>query len=129
MRTRQTKPVSTGVRRRRAYAHGQQRGRAGFGRLARPGGGLHAAELAIDGGASLNDWLAQFQSDILGVPVPRVLVPLNPGKNITVISEVVAMSHLQKFAGLRTAERFNERLIDRMRSRAETDAYLEEDYE
>ena len=33
--------------------------------------GVHAAELAIDGGASLNDWLAQFQADILGLPVRR----------------------------------------------------------
>jgi glycerol kinase len=32
---------------------------------------VRAAELAIDGGASLNDWLAQFQADILGLPVRR----------------------------------------------------------
>lgn len=68
-------------------------------------------------------------TEILDVPIPLVRVPLNPGKNITVIAEVVAMSHLQKFAGLHAAERFNERLIDRMRTRAETEAYLEEDYE
>jgi HPr kinase/phosphorylase len=58
-----------------------------------------------------------------------VRVPLNPGKNITVIAEVVAMNHLQKFAGGHTAEQFNERLIERMRTRAETETYLEEDYE
>jgi len=29
------------------------------------------AELRVDGGASLNDYLMQFQSDILGVPVVR----------------------------------------------------------
>lgn len=68
-------------------------------------------------------------TDILDVPIPLVRVPLNPGKNITVIAEVVAMSHLQRFAGLHAAERFNERLIDRMRTRAQTEAYLEEDYE
>ncbi|MGH7555141.1 MAG: glycerol kinase GlpK [Longimicrobiales bacterium] len=30
-----------------------------------------AAELAVDGGASLNDWLMQFQADVLGVTVRR----------------------------------------------------------
>ncbi|MDH5591186.1 MAG: FGGY-family carbohydrate kinase, partial [Gemmatimonadota bacterium] len=33
--------------------------------------GVETAELRIDGGASLNDWLAQFQADILNVPVHR----------------------------------------------------------
>ena len=36
---------------------------------------------------------------ILDVAVPRVVVPLNPGKNITVISEVVAMMHLLRYSG------------------------------
>jgi glycerol kinase len=33
--------------------------------------GIIATELAIDGGASLNDWLAQFQSDVIDLPVRR----------------------------------------------------------
>lgn len=33
--------------------------------------GVRTAELRVDGGASLNDWLMQFQSDVLGVPVRR----------------------------------------------------------
>jgi glycerol kinase len=33
--------------------------------------GVAATELAIDGGASLNDFLAQFQADVLGLPVKR----------------------------------------------------------
>ncbi|HEX2166238.1 MAG TPA: glycerol kinase GlpK [Longimicrobiales bacterium] len=33
--------------------------------------GITATELGIDGGASLNDWLAQFQSDVIGLPVRR----------------------------------------------------------
>jgi hypothetical protein len=39
------------------------------------------------------------------------------------------MNHLQKFAGGHTAEQFNTRLIERMRTKAETETYLEEDYE
>jgi HPr kinase/phosphorylase len=73
--------------------------------------------------------LEEERTGILDVEIPLVRVPLNPGKNITVIAEVVAMNHLQKFAGGHTAEMFNTRLIERMRTKAETETYLEEDYE
>jgi HPr kinase/phosphorylase len=73
--------------------------------------------------------LEEERTGILDVEIPLVRVPLNPGKNITVIAEVVAMNHLQKFAGGHTAEQFNARLIERMRTKAETETYLEEDYE
>ncbi len=64
--------------------------------------------------------------NILGIDVPRVVVPLNPGKNITVITEVVALNHLQKYSGIDSAELFNRRLRQHMVGAAE---YLEEDYE
>ena len=48
---------------------------------------------------------------ILDVEIPKVRVPLNPGKNITVIAEVIAMNHLLKYSGIDPAERFNERLM------------------
>jgi len=32
---------------------------------------IRAVELAVDGGAAQNDWLMQFQADILGIPVNR----------------------------------------------------------
>jgi glycerol kinase len=34
-------------------------------------GGLDVPALRVDGGASVNDWLMQFQADVLGVPVER----------------------------------------------------------
>ena len=34
-------------------------------------GGLEVPVLRVDGGASANDWLMQFQADVLGVPVER----------------------------------------------------------
>ncbi len=34
-------------------------------------GGLDVPALRVDGGASANDWLMQFQADVLGVPVER----------------------------------------------------------
>src|SRR5690606_29968726 len=33
--------------------------------------GIIATELGVDGGASLNDWLGQFQADVIGLPVRR----------------------------------------------------------
>jgi HPr kinase/phosphorylase len=64
--------------------------------------------------------------EMLGVKLPKVMIPLNAGKNITVISEVVAMNHLLKYAGVHSARLFNERLMDAMQP---VRAYLEEDYE
>lgn len=64
--------------------------------------------------------------DILGVSIPKVIVPLVPGKNITVVAEVVAMNHLLKYSGIDSAALFNRRLQDRMAGIAD---YLEEDYE
>jgi len=68
-------------------------------------------------------------TDILGVPLPRITVPLNPGKNITVIAEVIAMHHLLKWSGIDPAERFNARLINQMRDKTEINRYLREDHE
>jgi HPr kinase/phosphorylase len=73
--------------------------------------------------------LAQQEAHILGVVLPKVIVPLNPGKNITVISEVVAMNHLLRMTGIDTAAAFNERLIRRMRDKKGLREYLQEDFE
>ena len=66
---------------------------------------------------------------ILDVTLPKITVPLNPGKNITVIAEVIAMNHLLKYSGVDAAERFNERLLKTMRAASEVRRYLQEDYE
>lgn len=66
---------------------------------------------------------------ILDVPLPKARVRLNPGKNITVIAEVIAMNHLLKYSGVDTAERFNERLKSQMRGKRDLMQYLEQDDE
>ena len=63
--------------------------------------------------------LEEEVQDVLGVPIPRVTVPLNPGKNVTVIAEVVAMNHLLKFSGINSAAVFDRKLRQ----------YLEQDFE
>jgi HPr kinase/phosphorylase len=87
----------------------------------------------------LDDWetardtdrtgLAREETMILDVAVPRVVVPPNPGKNITVISEVVAMMHLLRYSGVDVAAAFNQRLIKRMKEQRGVREYLQEDYE
>jgi HPr kinase/phosphorylase len=66
---------------------------------------------------------------VLDVELPKITVHLNPGKNITVIAEVIAMNHLLRYSGVDPAERFNERLLRHMHSAAEVNRYLQEDYE
>jgi len=66
---------------------------------------------------------------ILGVKIPQVDVPLFPGKNITVMSEVMAMNHMFKVYGVSAAERFNQLIIDRMESDRRTRHYLRYDTE
>ena len=66
---------------------------------------------------------------ILDVELPKITVPLNPGKNITVISEVIAMNHLLRYSGVNSAEVFNERLKANMRQAADVGRYLQDDDE
>ncbi len=68
---------------------------------------------------------------ILGVAIPLITVPLNPGKNITVIAEVIALNHLLRYSGINPAQVFNERLIGRMKQAAAGNVreYLQEDDE
>lgn len=66
---------------------------------------------------------------ILDVVLPKVRVPLNPGKNITVVAEVIAMNHLLKYSGIDPAEKFNERLKQQMRAPKEVNQYLQQDDE
>ena len=66
---------------------------------------------------------------VLDVELPKITVPLNPGKNITVIAEVIAMNHLLRYSGVHAAEAFNERLKSRMRQAADVGRYLQDDDE
>jgi HPr kinase/phosphorylase len=66
---------------------------------------------------------------ILDVELPKITGPLNPGKNITVIAEVIAMNHLLRLGGVHSAERFDERLKDSMRKRTDVTRYLQDDDE
>ncbi|NOT09606.1 MAG: HPr(Ser) kinase/phosphatase [Gemmatimonadales bacterium] len=73
--------------------------------------------------------LVHQETTILDITIPKVIVGLNPGKNLTVISEVVAMAHLLRMTGVDVAAAFNDRLIKRMMEQRGLKEYLQEDYE
>ena len=66
---------------------------------------------------------------ILGAEIPLVTIPLSPGKNITVISEVIAMNHMLKIYGVHTPREFSRALTEEMMRRNATAQYLESDTE
>lgn len=50
--------------------------------------------------------------DIMGLKIPKLTIPITPGRNLAVILEIAAMNHRQKKMGYNTAEEFNKRLMD-----------------
>jgi HPr kinase/phosphorylase len=52
--------------------------------------------------------------EILGVHLPHLIVPVRPGRNITVLIEVAALTQREKRMGINPAEEFNRRLIANM---------------
>jgi HPr kinase/phosphorylase len=72
--------------------------------------------------------------ELLGVDLPKVEVPITPGKNITVICEVIAMNYLLRHYGHDPAEVFTERLRKRIQQKGAPAPrrgieYFEQDYE
>jgi len=73
---------------------------------------------------NLKDWdsredyertgLDERTTSYIGVEIPIVTVPINPGKNITVISEVIALNYLVKAYGFDPARDFDRRLSEVM---------------
>ncbi len=49
-------------------------------------------------------------SSILGLDIPRIQLPITPGKNITVIAEVIAMNYLLRHYGYDPAKAFRDKL-------------------
>jgi HPr kinase/phosphorylase len=57
-------------------------------------------------------------SEILGVEIPAVTLPLVLGKNITVISEVIALNYLLKLRGINAAREFDRSQREAIRRQA-----------
>ena len=58
--------------------------------------------------------LEETTEEILGIKVPSIVLPVCPGRNLSVVIEVAAMNNRQKRMGYNTAEEFNKRLMESM---------------
>ncbi len=68
--------------------------------------------------------LDEETTTILDVEIPVVKLPIFPGKNITVIAEVIALNQLLKIYGHHPARDFNERLIRKIQQNVSEQGYL-----
>ena len=58
--------------------------------------------------------LEEKTEEILGIKVPSIVLPVCPGRNLSVVIEVAAMNNRQKRMGYNTAAEFNKRLMESM---------------
>ncbi len=69
------------------------------------------------------------KKEILDVGLPHIIIPLTPGKNISVIAEVIAMNYLLELRGIHVAQEYD-RELKRVLSRPEIpNVYFDEDIE
>lgn len=66
---------------------------------------------------------------ILGVEIPVVTIPVSPGKDITVISEVIAMNHMLKVYGEDSAREFSKKHAEEIYRRKMVGEFMESDFE
>ncbi len=74
-----------------------------------------------DGASYDRTGLDELTTDVMGVKIPKKIIPISPGKNITVISEVIAMNVLLKMNGVDVAKLFNDKLLKVMAKNSSPD--------
>lgn len=73
--------------------------------------------------------LEREYTEYLGVQIPRIVVPIFPGKNITVIAEVIALDFMLRVYGIDSAQDLNRRIMETLRSGNRLSRYLRHDRE
>ena len=58
--------------------------------------------------------LDEQKTNILGIDIPSITIPVKPGRNLAIILEIAAMNNRQKKMGYNTAEEFNRKLMGQM---------------
>lgn len=72
--------------------------------------------------------LDEQYSEILGVKIPQVMIPVIPGKNLALVHEVIAKNHILKIFGYYPARSFNDELMRLMHKRP-VDPHITDDQE
>lgn len=78
--------------------------------------------------------LDQNTIKILDVEIPHIKLPIFPGKNVTVIAEVIALNYLQRHYGYDAAQEFSKKLEKLIAQKGKSSArrnidYFEHDFE
>jgi HPr kinase/phosphorylase len=73
--------------------------------------------------------LERASTRILDTPIPEVIIPIFPGKNITVLAEVVALDHMLRMYGYNAAESLQRRILALSSARTNLEDYLTNDEE
>jgi HPr kinase/phosphorylase len=73
--------------------------------------------------------LDERHTSMLDVKIPLVVVPIYPGKNITVICETIALTYLVKAYGYDPAQHFNENLLQMIRRKKNLQVLARDDLE
>ena len=58
--------------------------------------------------------LDEETTNILGLEIPSITIPVKPGRNLAIILEIAAMNNRQKKMGYNTAAEFNKKLMGQM---------------
>jgi len=58
--------------------------------------------------------LEDHTTEILGVKIPEIALPIRPGRNVAVLLEVATLNHRLKQRGINSARELNDRLIEKM---------------
>ncbi len=66
-------------------------------------------------------------TDMLGIRVPEVILPISPGKNISTLSEVIAMNFMLKVYGENPAKTFLDRIQEGMERKKKTMQYRDKE--
>ncbi len=57
----------------------------------------------------------QKTSDILGVEIPSLGLPVTPGRNLAVLIEVAALNQQLKSQGIFSAQEFSQKILNKMK--------------
>lgn len=68
-------------------------------------------------------------TEILGVRIPRVTIPVIPGKNLALVLEVIAKNHILKVFGYQPAKVFDDALTSVMSKSPRIDPFIADDPE
>jgi len=68
-------------------------------------------------------------TEILGVRIPRVTIPVIPGKNLALVLEVIAKNHILKVFGYQPAKVFDDALTSVMSKSPRIDPFIADDRE